>query len=141
MSSDNSKYIENFKTIEYNMDRLMEYWIDKNKEKIKEFKHLIMLDLKDKELSDISKGDEFMENYEKKLNSLNESDAFKSLMTPEEDNQKILNTERYLGEKEGIEKNQIQVVKNLHNMKMSDEQIAKAVNLSVSEVNRIINNN
>ena len=143
MSSDNSKYIENFKIIEYNMDRLMEYWIDKNKEKIKEFKHLIMLDLKDKELSDISKGDEFMENYEKKLNSLNESDVFKSLMTPEEDYQKILNTERYLGEKEGIEKGQkqgieqtaVEFIKN----GIPIEKVSEITEISIERLKELLN--
>ncbi len=100
---DGTKYIENFNIVEYNMSKLMKYWDEKNYDKIEEFKHLIMLDLSRNDLSSISKGDSFMTDYEKRLNALNDSDVWEPLMSPEEDYQKILNTEKYLARKEGLE--------------------------------------
>ena len=83
-----------------------------------------------------------MENYEKKLNSLNESDAFKSLMTPEEDYKKILNTERYLGEKEGIEKGQKQGIEltaiKLLNRGMSLKEVCEITDISIERLNELV---
>lgn len=79
------KYVENFEIIEYNMDKIMKYWYDEDRKKIEKYKHLIMLDLKDKELEKIAKGDKFMKEYENKLNKLNEEEEFQSWMSYEED--------------------------------------------------------
>ena len=43
------------------MDKIMEYWYNKNIQKVNEYKHLIMLDLKTKDLEKLSKGDDFVE--------------------------------------------------------------------------------
>ncbi len=45
MDEDGYLYIENMKIIEHNMDRITDFWYSKNKEKIEEYKYLIMLGL------------------------------------------------------------------------------------------------
>lgn len=45
MDKEQKEYIENFEIWEYNMDRIMQIWYDKD-EKMSEYKHLIMLDCK-----------------------------------------------------------------------------------------------
>ncbi len=54
---------ENFEIIEYNMDKLMDYYENYNEEKTKEYNNLIMLDLQSEELNTLAKGDKFMEEY------------------------------------------------------------------------------
>ena len=49
------KYLENIEIIEYNMDKIMEYWYNKNIQKVNEYKHLIMLDLETKGLKNCLK--------------------------------------------------------------------------------------
>ncbi len=138
-SIDGSKYIENFSIVEYNMDKLMKYWHEKNYDKIKEFKHLIMLDLDRKDLSNISKGDKFMTDYEKKLNALNDSDVWEPLMTPEEDYQKILNTERYLGKKEGLEEGKLKTAIDFINNGMDIQEVSKITQIPLESLQKELN--
>ena len=101
MDENGNKYIENFEIIEYNMDKLMKYYKRFNKEKLKEFDFLIMLDLKEKELKKFAKGDSFMEKYSEKLNKVNEDPEFQSFMTAEENYQKCINTDKKIAREEG----------------------------------------
>ena len=48
------KYVRNMKTYEINMDKYMNYWYTKDKEKIEENKEIIMLDLELEELEELS---------------------------------------------------------------------------------------
>ncbi len=101
MDKDGYLYIENMKIIEYNMDRITDFWYSKNKEKIEEYKYLIMLGLDRISLNEIAKGDKYMEEYTKKVEELNDRDAFTSWITPEEDVEMILNTEKHISYDEG----------------------------------------
>ena len=68
--SKNRLYLPNFTIIEYNMDRIKQFWYDKNKEMYEKYKHLIMLDLKTDELKKIAEGDDFVEEFEEKITHL-----------------------------------------------------------------------
>ena len=94
MDKDNVKYIDNLKVLEYNMNVISDYYKTHNKEKINKFKHLIMLDLKKEDLRVLAKEDGFVEKFDEKIEKLNESETFQSLMTYEEDQEKILNTKK-----------------------------------------------
>lgn len=102
MDQDGWLYIENIKMIEYNMDMITAFWYTANEEKIEEYKYLIMLGLDRESLDQISKGDQFMEEYTKKVEKLNDSDVFTSWITPEEDAEIILNTEKHISYNEGM---------------------------------------
>lgn len=56
MAEDGHKYIDNVEIIEYNMDKIMQFWYDLDEKKIKEYKHLIMLDLESSDLKKNLKG-------------------------------------------------------------------------------------
>ena len=103
MSKGGKKYVENIEIIEYNMDKIMNYWYNLDEEKVKQYKHLIMLDLDEKGLQDLSKGDELVMEYEKKVVGLNEEETFQSAMSYEEDQKLILNTEKKMALEQGIE--------------------------------------
>ena len=53
-------------------------------EKVKEYKHLIMLDLDKDDLDKISNGDDLFEEYEDKVTDLNNHETFRSFMAYEE---------------------------------------------------------
>ena len=84
-SNEGIKYLQNIEIIEFNMDKIIGYWYNKNEKKVSEYKHLIMLDLECGEVEKLSKGDVFVEEYKKKITDLNERETFQSAMTYEED--------------------------------------------------------
>lgn len=136
------KYIEHFTIIEYNMDKIMEFWYTKNKKEIEKYKYLIMLDLDKEGLEEITNGDEFMEEYKKKIIDLNEEETFRSWMTKEEDDKMILNTEKSLSFKEGIKEgtvqSKIEIAKNLLKQGVSINIIKNATKLSEEEIRNLI---
>lgn len=145
-SEKGEKYAKNIKIIEYNMDKIMEYWYNKNIQKVNKYKHLVMLDLKTKELEQLSKGDDFVGKFEEKLTKLNEDETFQSAMTYEEDQKLILNTEKRMAYEDGVsigisqgEKNsQIQIAKNFLQLKtVSIEDISRATGLTIEEINNL----
>ena len=131
------KYVENIEIIEYNMDKLMGYWYNNNEEKIQEYKHLIMLDLETKGLKDLSKGDDFVSEFEDKITKLNEQETFQSLMTYEEDQKKILNTEKKISFEEGKKESQIEIAKAMLKAGETIEKIHQYTELPVEEVNNL----
>lgn len=151
-SSTGEKYVDNIKIIEYNMDKIMEYWYNKNIQKVNEYKHLIMLDLKTKDLEKLSKGDDFVEEVSKKVTELNEQETFQSAMTYEEDQKLILNTEKHISFNEGIEqgieqgivqgieqgskKEKLDIAKKLLSLNISLDDISKATGLSIEEIKK-----
>jgi len=147
MDEDRIKFIDNFEIWEYNMDRIMQIWYDKDELEIEKYKHLIMLDSNSIELEKLSKGDELVGEFKKEIEELNENETYTSWLTPEEDAEFILNTEKSISFKEGIiegkkegiaegEKNkQIEIAKALLiKNNMTIEEISEITKLSVEEI-------
>ena len=139
MDEDRIKFIDNFEIWEYNMDRIMQIWYDKDELEIEKYKHLIMLDSSSIELEKLSKGDELVVEFKKEIEELNENETYTSWLTPEEDAEFILNTEKSISFKEGIaagEKNkQIEIAKALLiKNNMTIEEISEITKLSVEEI-------
>ena len=134
MDEDGYLYIENLKIIEFNMDRITEFWYSKNKEKIEEYKYLIMLGLDRISLEEISKGDAYMEEYTKKVEDLNDSDAFTSWITPEEDAEMILNTEKHISYDEGKKQEKGIIARNLLKVGLDIKVIMDATGLSKEQI-------
>ena len=65
------------------MDKITDYWLNIDMEKVKKFKHLIMLDLGKDDLDKMSNGDNFVEEYEDKVIDLNNQETFRSFMSYE----------------------------------------------------------
>ena len=104
------EYIDNIKLIEFNMDKIVKFWYDKDEKKIAENKYLIMMNLEKEELEKLSKiykGDEFIMKYKEKCEDINDEEYFTSFLSYEEDQRFLKNTyisegER-IGEKRGLE--------------------------------------
>ena len=145
MDKDYVKYVDNIEIIEFNMDRLKTYWYNGDKEKFEKYKYLIMLDLTKEELEKIEK-DEFMEEYKKEVERLNEDKTFVSAMTYEEDQRLIMNTEKKIsfeegiqeGLEQGIEQNQADVIKNMRKQNFTLEQISNVVELPIDKIKDIL---
>ena len=75
MNKRGERYVENFKIIEYNMDKIMDIWYSLDEEKIYKYKELIMLDLDEEgleKLGRITGGDKLMEEFREKVEKINE---------------------------------------------------------------------
>lgn len=97
------KYVENVCIIEYDMDRLRDYYENNNKEKIAEYKYLMMLDMQLDELANLEKESELIMDYKKDLEAINQNAEYIPYMTALEDDEKMRNTELNLAKKEGIQ--------------------------------------
>ena len=139
------KYAQNFQIIEWNMDKLMKFWYDKNEEIIAKYKHLIMLDLPKEELKELSKKDREVEKYMKEIERVNQDPRFREYMSKEEDQKKIYNTQMSKAYNEGIsegiskgisvgeKEKSIEIAKKLLN-KLPINEIVKATGLSKEEI-------
>ena len=138
------KYAQNFQIIEWNMDKLMKFWYDKNEEIIAKYKHLIMLDLPKEELKELSKKDREVEKYMKEIERVNQDPRFREYMTKEEDQKKIYNTQMSKAFNEGVsigeKENSIkeQVVKGISSSEESELKKYLNETYGVKEKNIII---
>ena len=137
-AKDGTKYINNFKIIEYNMDRIMQFWYDKKEEEIKKYKHFIMLDLATNALKKLAKGDEFMESFEKEVTKLNDDEAFQSFMTIEEDRKMMFNTEKALAYEEGETRKMEEIAKKMLQEKIEIPLIMKCTGLTEDEIEPLL---
>jgi len=115
----------------------MEYWYNRNIQKVNEYKHLIMLDLKNNELEKLSKGDDFVEKFNEKITELNERETFQSAMTYEEDQRLILNTEKSISFDAGEKSKQIEIAKSMLKDNVLLETISKYTGLSIIEIENL----
>ena len=145
MDEDNIKFIDNFEIWEYNMDRIMQIWYDNNELEIEKYKHLIMLDSNSIELEKLSKGDELVGEFKKEIEELNENETYTSWLTPEEDAEFILNTEKSIsfkegkaeGISEGQKEKQIEIAKALIKNNIDYKIISESTGLSIEEINEL----
>ena len=93
--------VENLKIIEYNMDRIMNFWYDEDEKNIIENLHLIILDLDIESLNkllkdyNLSERDElFVRMFKKKIEDLNDDDYLVSSITRDEDLMRRINSEK-----------------------------------------------
>ena len=137
------KYAQNFQIIEWNMDKIMKFWYDKNEEKIEEYKHLIMLDLSKEDLKKLAKKDREVEKYMKEVERVNEDPRFREYMTKEEDQKKIYNTQMSKAYNEGIseggkeEKKKIAKKMLKSDLKITIEEISEITGLSKEEIEHL----
>ena len=138
-------YAKNFQIIEWNMDKLMEFWYDKDEEKIEEYKHLIMLDLSKEELEMLAKKDREVEKYMKEVEKINQDPKFREYMTKEEDQKKIYNTQMSKAFHEGISRgflqgekeNQETIAKRMLDKGKEISEIIEFTNLSKEEIEKL----
>ena len=129
------------------MDKITDYWYNLDMEKVKEYKHLIMLDLDQNDLKEMSNGDDFVEAYEDKVTDLNNQETFRSFMSYEEDQELIQNTEKAMayeegtknGVSQGIEQRNIEIAKNMLKDTQDYELISKYTGLDTNTLEKLSN--
>ena len=138
------KIAKNVKMYEYNMDKILDYWYNKNTRKVEKYKYLIMQDLQPEELEKLIKQrkDEVIMTYFEKLKKLNRGDKFELLMTAEEEEIFWQNTYREEGREEGIKEgikegrkeNAKSIAKNMLREGVDVSLISRCTNLSVENI-------
>ncbi|MBQ2639549.1 MAG: PD-(D/E)XK nuclease family transposase, partial [Bacilli bacterium] len=108
IDGEGKEYIKNLKIYEINMDKCVNFWYTKDKEKIDKYKYLIMLDLEDKELKDLSKEDKVVNKFMNQLEIINKLPKWDGFISEEEDQRKIRNTWKKQYKKEGLEEGRIE---------------------------------
>ena len=153
--NDQKPRVKNFKIYEVNMDYIMKYWYNRNKQdvnlKIIEYRYFIMLSLNLNELEELYEitKDERICDFMKELESVNTLPEFRQFITEEQDKEFILNTVRYegekigeargekIGEQKGILKSKLETATNMLKEKFSIEMISKITGLSSAEIKNI----
>ena len=121
------------------MDKITDYWYNLDMEKVKEYKHLIMLDLEKDDLDKISNGDDFVEAYEDKVTDLNNQETFRSFMSYEEDQELIQNTEKAMAYEEGIKQEKLEIAKNMLAKKMDISTVSELTGLDADTLEKLSN--
>ena len=141
MDENKNKYIDNFEMIEFNMDKIMNYWYNSDRKKVNEYKHLIMLDLDQDNLDKISIGDDFVKEYEKQVTALNNQETFQSFMSYEEDQRLIQNTEKKIayedGLEQGISQEKIEIAKNMLKKNIDISIISRTTGLDINTLKKL----
>ena len=114
---DNNLYVRNFIIYEINMDYIMDYWYNRNKQQVniemaKKYKYIIMLNLNYDDLNELIEitKDERIVKYMEELKKVNCNPKYRRYLTDEEDDLFIRNTLIEEGEKRG-EKRGIEIQK------------------------------
>ena len=146
---DGNKYVSNFLIIELNMDKYMEFWYNKDEKEINEYIEYIMLDLGEKDLKNVSKGNGVVKKYMEELVKVNEDADFLNFISVEKDNMMIENSIRdeatKKGLKEGLEKglergteqSKNEIAKNMLKENMDISLISKLTGLSNEQINNL----
>ena len=129
----------------FNMDRIKDIWYSKDEKLIEKYKYLIMLDLNKEELENLALKDKKVGKYNMELKSVNVSVGINDWISEEKDKEMWKNTYIEEGKEQGIEQGakqkQREMIINLNNLDTPIEVIAKASNLSIEEVEKIIEEN
>ena len=156
MLTDGEKnFVRNFKIVEWNMDKVLNYWYAKDEVNIEKFKYLIMLDLNEEDLAKLPR-DRKVIKFMNEVKKVNEDPEFFSYMTKEEDDEKCRMTElkeaneaglaagidigKSEGKEEGKKERNIEVAKDLLKLSTPLETIMIASKLSKEEILKLKNN-
>ena len=138
---DGNKYVSNFLFIELNMDKYMEFWYNKDEKEINEYIEYIMLDLGEKDLRNISKGNGVVKKYMEELVKVNEDADFLNFISVEKDNMMIENSIRDEGIRKGLERgtehSKNEIAKNMLKENMDISLISKLTGLSNEQINKL----
>lgn len=150
-NEDGKLFIKNLIIYEFNMDKINNFWYSKDEKMIKEYKYLIMLGLNSRELKGLAGNDKRVAEYMKTLDRVTVSIGINDLIDEETDQRMIRNTIKKEARKEGLQeglqegreegrKEGIQIVAlNLSKQGLSKEQIADACNMTIDELNVLLN--
>ena len=131
--------IKNLVSYDVFIDNIKKFCYDNDE--IEQYKYLLMLDMTLDELRSFYPSDEIIKEYGDALMKYSE-DTFIYPYSEEEEKEMLHNTELDIayndGVEKGIEQKEIEMIKNFYKIGTPVEDIAKASNLSVDEVNKIL---
>ena len=149
------KYCDRIIIREINMDLLLNTWYYKDKKKAQKYSHFLMLGLDKKDLNYLceKEGHEYMKKYMKNVEELNEDSEFVNVISPDKDNEMVINTlkneaikegklegikeGKLEGIKEGIEKNTLETAKKMLKKKLDINLISECTGLTKEEINSL----
>ena len=144
------KYVENFKIIEFNMDKITKICYDEfERGEREQYRYLMMLDLDENKLNKISKKDDIVKEYMDKLVELNNDETFRYIISAEEDarlTRKLLQDyAKEEGKAEGIKEGRaegrdernIEIAKELLKNNVAIDIIISSTGLSLEEVEKL----
>ena len=141
---DNDPFVRNFIIYDINMVKCKNLWYTKDEE-FDKYKYLMMLDLDEEKLEDLSKKDKVVSKYMETLEEVNKDPEFREFMSAEEDNRKIENSLRREAIERGIEqgieqgstKKALEIAKSMVTKDMDIDLISELTGLSKEEIEKI----
>ena len=137
------KYCDRMLIREINMDLLLNIWYYGDKDKALNYSHFLMLGLNMKELKALckEKGYKFMRKYMDNVEELNNDTEFVNVISPEKDNEMVINTLKNEaikeGKKEGVYEKAIETAKNMLNKGLDIKLVSECTGLSIEKLNCI----
>ena len=132
-------FVRNFKIVEWNMDKVLNYWYAKDEVNIQKFKYLIMLDLNEEDLAKLSNDRKVMK-FMNEVKKVNEDPEFFSYMTKEEDEEKCHNTELKEANEAGKKEEKIEIAKIMFKKHIPMKDIIEITELTEEELKKLKNN-
>jgi len=135
------KYTDDILVIQINLsyENVKDKYINNTKDKeFDKYKYLMMLDLNEEKLEDLSKKDKVVSKYMETLEEVNKDPEFREYMSAEEDNRKIENSIkkelREDGIKEGQKERNVEIAKNMLKDNIPIITISKYTGLTKKEI-------
>ena len=125
------------------MDLLLNTWYYKDKKEAQKYSHFLMLGLDKKDLSYLceKEGHEYMKKYMKNVEELNEDSEFVSIISPDKDNEMVINTLKNEaikeGRLEGKRENTLETAKKMLKKKLDINLIAECTGLTKEEIRNL----
>ena len=129
---DNDPFVRNFIIYDINMVKCKNLWYTKDEE-FDKYKYLMMLDLNEEKLEDLSKKDKVVSKYMETLEEVNK----REYMSAEEDARKMENSHLDEARTEGLIQGKIEIAKNMLSRNMDTKLISEITGLTEEEINTL----
>lgn len=142
-SKDRNRFIENFKIIEFNVDKIEKNWYTLSELEKERYKYIMMLDLEEEKLSELCRGDEVMEEFRKEVKRINKDERYSFFLSEEEDAEKLRKTEELIRkrkeekreQKRKLQEQKIEELEKQKNeMQKQNDEIQEKLNNSVKKL-------
>lgn len=146
-SKDRNRFIENFKIIEFNVDKIEKNWYTLSELEKEKYKYIMMLDLEEEKLSEFCRGDEVMEEFRKEVKRINKDERYSFFLSEEEDAEKLRKTEELIRKRKEEKREQRreqrrilqdqkieELEKQKNEMQKQNDEIKKQLNNSVKKL-------
>ena len=138
-SKDRNRFIENFKIIEFNVDKIEKNWYTLSELEKERYKYIMMLDLEEEKLSEFCRGDEVMEEFRKEVKRINKDERYSFFLSEEEDAEKLRKTEELIRKRKEEKREQRREQRRiLQDQKI--EELEKQKNEMQKQKNFLLNN-